>query len=52
MKICKICFKDTDKEPHQDFCPNKPKTMDMPEGFDEIFRGFNYEKPSVDNFTE
>ncbi|MFH2044408.1 MAG: hypothetical protein ABIK92_04605 [Pseudomonadota bacterium] len=55
MKICDKCFKDTDKEYHSNWCPNNPSTlntMDMPEGFDEIFKGFDYEKPPVDNFTE
>ena len=40
MKICDKCFKDTDKELHQSWCPDKKKTMDMPEGFDQIFPGF------------
>ena len=33
--ICDKCFVDTEKEPHADWCPNKPKDID----FDEMFPG-------------
>lgn len=39
-KYCDKCFRDIDKEPHQDFCPNKPQELeDMFGGaFKDIFK--------------
>ena len=35
--ICPVCFRDTEKEEHQDFCPNKPKKMKI----EDLFPGLN-----------
>jgi hypothetical protein len=40
MKYCDKCFVDLEKEEHKDWCPKKEKTMDLPEGFEELFKGF------------
>ena len=38
-RICPICFRDTEKEPHQDWCKNKPPSD--ADFFNKIFPGLN-----------
>jgi len=40
-KYCEICFVDTEKEEHKDWCPNKPQ--DSVEFLKDMF-GFNENK--------
>jgi len=43
MSYCTKCFVNLEKENHKPYCPDKAP-FEMPEGFDEIFKGFNYNK--------
>lgn len=43
--ICEICFRDTEKEEHQDFCPKKPKNMNI----EDLFPGLKIKDNQDEN---
>jgi len=50
MSYCIKCFVNLEKENHKPYCPDKAP-FGIPEGFDEIFKGFNRNNNKKQNGT-
>jgi hypothetical protein len=48
MSYCTKCFVNLEKENHKPYCPDKAP-FGTPNGFDEIFKGFNNKKKEKEN---